>query len=324
MKQKVENKFLLIFRFIKTKAKQVPLPFMEGMSLYDVISFFVRGIVEGNVTTRASSLAFSFFLAIFPAILFLFTLIPYIRIDGFQMELFELMQDIMPPQTYEVARSTIDDILTQKQGGLLSIGFIFTLLFATNGVYSIITNFSQSVHQIDFRSFWQQYIVAVGLTVILSVLLFLSIAVLMFTDSVGNYFVELDYFSGYVAELLQLGRILILVLLVQTSVSILIYFGPTKHNDWHFFSPGSLLATSLIIVSSLLFAYYVNNFSQYNRLYGSIGTLMIIMLWIYVNSLVLIIGFELDASIQGVKKKIINDISEEEPTHLITESNSKK
>lgn len=317
MKKKVTNRLLVIFRFLQAKSKQIPLPFMEGMSLFDVISFFFKGIVEGNVTTRASSLAFSFFLAIFPAILFLFTLIPYIRIDGFQMELFELMQDIMPPQTYEVAKSTIDDILTQKQGGLLSVGFIGTLLFATNGVYSIITNFSQSYHEIDFRSFWQQYIVAVGLTVILSVLLFLAIAVLMFSESVGNYFVELDYFSGYVANLLQVARYLILILLVQTSVSLLIYFGPIKHSDWHFFSPGSILATTLIISSSLLFAYYVNNFSQYNRLYGSIGTLMIIMLWIYVNSLVLIIGFELDASIQGVKKKIINENSEDEQPKLI-------
>lgn len=306
IRKKAQNKWEIFYRFVKQKTKQVPLPFMEGMSLYDVVSFFIRGIIDGKITTRASSLAFSFFLAIFPAILFLFTLIPYIAIDGFQMELFELMQDIMPPQTYEEAKSTIDDILTHKQGGLLSIGFIATLLFATNGVYSIITNFSQSVHEIDFRSFWQQYIVAVGLTVILSILLILTIVVLIFTESVGNYFVELDLLSDYVADLIQGGRVITLIILVQTSISLLIYFGPTKKSDWHFFSPGSLLATTMIVIISFLFGYYIDNFSQYNKLYGSISTLIIIMLWIYVNSLVLIIGFELDASIAGVKKKIKN------------------
>lgn len=304
IRKKAQNKWEIFYRFVKRKTKQVPLPFMEGMSLYDVVSFFIRGIIDGKITTRASSLAFSFFLAIFPAILFLFTLIPYIAIDGFQMELFELMQDIMPPQTYEEAKSTIDDILTHKQGGLLSIGFIATLLFATNGVYSIITNFSQSVHEIDFRSFWQQYIVAVGLTIILSILLIITIVVLIFTESVGNYFVELDLLSNYVVDLIQGGRVITLIILVQTSISLLIYFGPTKKSDWHFFSPGSLLATTLIVIISFLFGYYIDNFSQYNKLYGSISTLIIIMLWIYVNSLVLIIGFELDASIAGVKKKI--------------------
>lgn len=304
IRKKAQNKWEIFYRFVKRKTKQVPLPFMEGMSLYDVVSFFIRGIIDGKITTRASSLAFSFFLAIFPAILFLFTLIPYIAIDGFQMELFELMQDIMPPQTYEEAKSTIDDILTHKQGGLLSIGFIATLLFATNGVYSIITNFSQSVHEIDFRSFWQQYIVAVGLTIILSILLIITIVVLIFTESVGNYFVKLDLLSNYVVDLIQGGRVITLIILVQTSISLLIYFGPTKKSDWHFFSPGSLLATTLIVIISFLFGYYIDNFSQYNKLYGSISTLIIIMLWIYVNSLVLIIGFELDASIAGVKKKI--------------------
>ena len=287
------------------QSQHIRLPFFDGLSLYDVLRFFFRGLYEGAVTTRASSIAFSFFLALFPGIIFLFTLIPYIAIDGFQEQVFETLSNIMPPDTYEVTKSTIDDILTQKRGDLLSFSFFFALFLATNGTQSLITNFTNSFHNIGYRNFWMQYLMSLGLTIILSVLLLLGILVVILSEGFVEYLIafskiQIDFLDY--SKLYSVIRSLILVVIVLISISLIFYIGPTKRKVWRFISPGSILATTLIILSSLGFGYYVANFSQYNKLYGSIGTLMVIMLWIYINAIGLILGFELNASTESAKQ----------------------
>lgn len=280
---------------------KIKLPWFQGLSLYNVTVFFLKGIYEGRITNRASSVAFSFFLALFPGILFLFSLIPYFPFQGIEDEIFFTFQKILPPDTYEAAKSTIDDILNNRRSDLLSFGFLFALLFATNGVNSMISNFNDSYHQIDSRSFWKQQLAAVSLTVILSILFVIGIVIVIFSSGVINSilsFFELERISPL---LIESSRFLLLVMVVLLAIALLYNFGPAKRREWHFISPGSILATLLILVSSFGFSYYVSNFAQYNKLYGSIGTLMVIMIWIYINALVLIIGFELNASIASLK-----------------------
>lgn len=281
--------------------KRITLPLFDGLSLYDVSKFFFRGIIKGSVTSRAGSIAYSFFLALFPGIIFFFTLIPFFPVDSLETEVFKVFQRILPPDTFDAVRSTIADVLNHKRGGLLSVGFFLAMLFSTNGINAIISNFNQTIHKIEERSLWQQLLVSLGLTVVITVNFLVGIIVIIFSSDVLNGLLDffgLEAISSFAVELV---RYLLLVFLIFIGIVLIYNFAPSGKRKWRFFSPGAILATVLILVTSYLFSFYVANFNQYNTLYGSIGTLMVIMLWIYVNALVLIIGFELNASIASLK-----------------------
>jgi len=290
------------FRILRN-AKRIRLPLFDGLTLYDVSSFFFRGIVEGRITDRAASVAFSFFLALFPGIIFLFHLIPFFPIQGMENEVFYTFQRILPPDTYDAARTTIDDILNNKRTDLLSFGFLFALVFATNGINSLISNFNNTIHQIDTRGFLKQQIAAISLTVVLSFLFLLGLTIVIFSSTVINGILDFFRLEEVSPFMIETTRLLLMLSIVLIAIALLYNFGPAKTRQWRFISPGSLLATFLIIVTSVGFSFYVSNFAQYNKLYGSIGTLMIILLWIYINAIVLILGFELNASIASLKKQ---------------------
>lgn len=290
-----------IWRVIVWQSQRITLPLFDGLTLYDVSLFFFRGIKKGRITDRAASIAFSFFLALFPGIIFLFNLIPYFPIAGIENEVFNTFQRILPPDTYDAVRSTIDDILNNKRSDLLSFGFVLALIFATNGINSLISNFNNSIHQLETRGFFRQQLVSVGLTVILSFLFLLGLALIIFSSTVLNGLLGFFGWEGFSPVLIETVRLILLLLIVLLAIAMLYNFGPAKNREWRFISPGSLLATILIVLTSIGFSFYVSNFAQYNKLYGSIGTLMVILLWIYINALVLIIGFELNASIASVK-----------------------
>ena len=287
---------------LRKTAQNVRLPLFDGLSAYDVAVFFWKGIYEGSVSSRAASISFSFFLALFPGVIFLFTLIPFIPVAGFQSELFKLLRDVLPPNSFDAAYTTITDILTIKRGDLLSVTVLAAFFFATNGTLSLIGNFGQSIHRLNVRGFWSQYLAAFLLTLALSVLLIVGITVLTLSEV---------YLGEWVGGELGLWiaaatRWIVLLGLVLLSISLLFYFGPRRSAPWRFVSPGALLATLLVWLTSYLFGIYVTDFSQYNQLYGSIGTLMIIQLWLYVNAIGLIIGFELNASMAEAKNHLLS------------------
>lgn len=283
-------------------ARKVTFPFFDNVPLYNVGIFFWRSIVDGALTTRASAIAFNFFIALFPAILFLFTLIPYVPIYNFQNELFELIESLLPSGVFEAMEDTVDDILTQPRGTLLSFGFFMTLIFSTNGIASMMAAFDATVHSIQGRSWISQRLTSIGLLMILSVLLTVAIALITFGQSALNYLVErvvlLDRFTYYI---LTIGKWMIIIALFFFAYSFLYYLAPAKKSQWRFISAGGTLATVLSIFTFIGFTYYINNFNQYNKLYGSIGTLLIVLLLIYSLSLILLIGFELNASIYEAK-----------------------
>lgn len=297
-------KLLFVWKHFLIQNKKIKLPFLEGLSLYDVGKFFISGLYEGAVGTRAGSISFSFFMALFPAIIFLFTLIPFVPIDGFQQQIFELLREVLPPTSYELAESTINDILNIKRTDLLWITLITTIVFATNGTLSLLSNFSFTVHKIAFKNFWQQYVSALWLTIALSFLLIISVALVSLGQSFFDWVVMRGYLAPEAALLIQIGRTIVLLFTVLFAISLLFNFGPVKGKQWRFFSAGSIMATTLVIISSLAFSFYVTNFAQYNKLYGSIGTLLVLLLWIYINAIGLILGFELNMSIANAKSKM--------------------
>jgi membrane protein len=288
-------------------AKRVILPFFDGLSLYDVATFFWRGMIEGAVPSRASAISFSFFLALFPGVIFLFTLIPFIPLQGFQEQLFLLLQEVLPPTSFDAAYTTINDILTIRRGNLLSVTIIATLIFSTNGTLSLIGNFGLTIHKLNVRGFWSQYLAALVLTLVLSFLLILGISLIMISQDFLSHYIQDDVLGIPLASILIWVRNFILLTLILLAISILFYFGPMRSAPWRFVSPGSILATFLVVLSSALFGTYVTHFSTYNQFYGSIGTLLIIQLWIYVNAIGLLIGFELNASMAEAKNRVSSD-----------------
>ena len=290
------NSILTITKRIK------PIGF-SGLSIYDVARFFLKGLIKGAITTRASSLAFNFFLAFFPSIIVFLTLIPYIPINYLQETLMELLSVVLPPSTNKITFQALNDIINNPRGDLLSIGFILALYFATNGINSLIEAFNASYHVREVRPIIKQRILSLFLTVLLSIILIIAISSIIFGKAAINYLTEYDIISNNSGELILYGKWLIILLILFTGISILFHLGPSIKCKWKLFTPGSIIATLGIIITSIGFNYYINNFSQYNKIYGSIGTLMIILIWMYFNSIILLTGFELNASISNAKEK---------------------
>ena len=288
-----------ILFLLRHSAQNLKPPLLDGLSIYDIAKFFWKGLSQGSVNSRAASISFSFFLALFPGVIFLFTLIPFIPVQGFQYELFRLLENVLPPNSFEAAHSTITDILTVKRSELLGLTIVGALVFATNGTLSIIDNFGQTVHGLRTRGFWSQYLAALVLTLVLAILLISGIAGMALTDLYLGTLIPGEAGQWITAA----SRWLVILVLVLLSVSFLFYFGPVRRAPWRFLSPGALLATFLVWLTSYLFGIYVTDFGRYNQLYGSIGTLMIIQLWIFVNAVGLIIGFELNASMAEAKRQ---------------------
>jgi len=270
------------------------------MPLYEVAVFFLKGIQKGAIPMRASAVSFSFFLAIFPTIIFVFTLLPYIPIENFQERLLGLLENFMPHNAYETTKDTIADIITNQRGGLLSVGFLAALYFSTNGFNALITAFNATHHEIETRTPFQQRLVSLLLVIISTLLLVIAIGLIISSEIALAQIFERGNISYY---LIQGGRWLIVFALFYFQISFTYFLGPSRKTKWRFASAGSMFATILTIITSVGFAYYVNNFGQYNKLYGSIGTLIVILLWIYFNSLVVLLGFELNASIHHARQQ---------------------
>ena len=279
---------------------------LSGLSIYDISSFFYKGLIEGAITTRASSLAFNFFLAFFPAIIVLFTLIPYIPVDGFQETLMDILMNILPPSTNEITLETLYDIINNQRGGLLSLGFVLAIYFSTNGINSLIEAFNASYHISKTESILKQRFLSLFITFTLTIILIFTIALIIFGQFIINYLIEYEFINSNEKILFNLAKWFILISMLFLGISTIFNLGPSLKNKWRTFSPGAIFSTVFIIVTSLGFTYYIDNFGQYNKIYGSIGTLIIILLWIYFNAIILLTGFEINASIINAKKKLNN------------------
>ena len=279
-------------------SKRVTLPGFGGLPLYEVARFFYHGLMKDVLTEKAASISFNFFLAIFPGIIFLFTLISYIPIENFHETLLNTLRGVIPELAYEVSVNTIEDIIKRQRGELLSFGFIFALYFSTRGIISLIQAFNNTIYAAESRNWFMQRCIAIGLIFIMTVLLMVAVTLIIAAHVGLDFLVRQGIIkSGFVFYLLAGGDWLIIWTLYYFGISFIYYVGPTSKTGFRFLSPGSIVSTILTVLSFYGFNYYIENFSRYNVLYGSIGILMLIMLWLYLNSLVLLIGFELNASI---------------------------
>lgn len=275
------------------------------VGLYDAVVIFLQKMYNDELLDRANGVAFSFTMAIFPAIIFLFTLTPYIQnffpaVDNH--EIIGFLKTILPDSLYLAAETTITDIISKQRGGLLSFGFVLTLILSTNGMTALMSAFNACYKTVETRGFLKMRIVATGLIFILAVSIIVSVALLV----VGQQFLRDSDIRSVVSDNISLDVIIILrfvflYIIFQVAISSIYYFAPAVHEKWHFLSVGSVFSSLACILASFGFSYYVNNFGTYNKLYGSIGVLLVLMLWLFIISLILLVGFEMNAAIDKAK-----------------------
>lgn len=296
---------------MKNRLKQIPLiknivNFFEmikingkdNFSFYDLIEMYVIGIVKGTLTARAGSISFSFFMALFPFLLFVLNLLPFIPIHNFDLVLLEFIEALLPQETHAFFSSIFEDIQNKPRGGLLSSAFILSIFLTANGVNSIFSSFEESYH-IDFtQNFFKQYFISIGVSVLLAFLLLVATAVFILFEL--HFLKNIENFIPNTINWLRLGQVFFFILLAYFSISILYYFGTTKVKVARFFSLGAFMTIFLLIINTYLFGIYVDRFSTYNQLYGSIGTLLLFMLYIWVNSILFLLGFELNATLSKI------------------------
>ncbi len=276
-------------------SKILILPGFDKLPIYFVAKFFIKGIRQGLLDTKASSMAFRFFMALFPTLIFLLTLLPYIPIPDFKMELLKLLEDLLPESGYLFVEETVVDLVTDADSGLLSFGFLFAIFLATNGIDSMLLAFEDSINVSHNRNFFHKKLLSIELLFIITLLIIIAIGAILFSVYLVNFVLEK---SSIASILLLTGKWIIMAAICFFAISFIYYIGGNRKLKWRFFSAGSTLATLMVLLVSFGFGYYVENFANYDKIYGSIGTIIVIMLWIYFNSFVLLVGFELNASIQ--------------------------
>lgn len=305
MSKEIEKKLekIPVVNILVRFGKKIKVPGLQGMSLYDVLEMYIIGIIEGALTTRAGGIAFSFFMAVFPFMLFILTLIPYIPIEGFQEGLFSFIKEILPPQTFDAVNVVIGDIINNQYGGLLSFGFLLSIFLMTNGVNAIFGGFEYSYHITDVRNVFKSYFVSLGVSLLMSFFLIVTITTLILYQVALSKIDEQGWFDTSDLNLFYIGKNAVFLVMIFTIVSLLFRYGTKQGKETRFFSAGALLTTVVSLFTFYLFGIYVVKFAQYNQLYGSIGTLLILMLFVWLNAIILLLGFELNASLHALRQR---------------------
>lgn len=290
--------------------KNIKLPGFEGLSIYDLFEMYFIGIVQGALTTRASAIAFSFFTAIFPFLLFIIILIPFIPFSNFQVEFLQFLESFLPPQTSEFFNDNIfENISINNQGGLLSSVFVLSILLMANGVNAVFSGFEHSYHDQLTRNAFKQYLYALGVAIILAFLLIVTVGVFgyfqiyIFTplyESISGQ--EIDSSNSGLYWML-FAKYAFFTIMVYTATATLYYFGTKEGRHTSFFSIGAIFTTLLILLSSYLFGLYIDNFSKFNELYGSIGALLILLFYLWLNANIILLGFELNVTLRFLRKE---------------------
>jgi membrane protein len=286
--------------------KDCVLPGFSPLPLYTIGVFFFKEVSKDELVNKASSLAYTFMLAIFPGIIFLFTLIPFIpKRIGFQDQLMVLMKLILPVQAFKAFEVTLVEIIKIQNGKLLSFGIILSVFFATNGMHKLMKAFNKSSLEVETRSWIKQRLIAVVLTSVIAVSLIITIAAMTAGEFALRYINRTLHLKGhFMSYLIEFSRWTLLGVLYFVTISVLYRYGPSNAKKWRLFSAGSWLATILAFLTICGFSFYINHFGSYNKVYGSIGTLIVMMIWLYLNSLILLLGFELNASVDVSKRSV--------------------
>jgi len=290
------------FRLLISWARRIVPPGFEGFNLYEISRFFFRALFNGNIVMRASAISFKLFVAFFPAVIVLLTMIPYIPIPDFQAKLLVTFHDMLPLEVYRFIESTLHDLLVRKHGTLLSLSFLVGVYMASNSIDAILLGFSGSANHSTWHSPFKQRMLSIGLLFALTILTMIAIPVLTFSGSIIYKLEELHFFSSFFeVAALFLVKWVVSILVVVLFVSLLYNAGDPTTKRFRLFTPGAILAMALIMIVSQALAFVFSNITDYNALYGSIGAILAVQLWLYFNMIVLLVGYELNTSIMRAR-----------------------
>jgi membrane protein len=293
-----------LYLFFKQKAKAIYIPGFQNVNLYQVLSFVYKQLNTLGLYDRASAISFNLIMALPAGFLFLFSIIPYFpKAFKVKKQILSVFKDIAPnSSTYKFIMEIINDLLSQHVG-IFSFGFLLLLFYASNAMTGIIRSFDKSIMQ-NKPFFLHQRMRAIRLTIILILLVFASLLVLIGQDQLTRLLREVfDIKRKTIIPYWNSVRWAIIILLLFFGNAFIYKYAPLIKERWPLNSPGALLSTLLMLITTLGFSYWVNNFSSYSKIYGSIGTVLVVMTLIYLNSLILLIGFELNVSIEVLKKE---------------------
>ena len=284
-------------------ASHKTLPGLHGITILVIAQQFKKSLVSSRLSMRAAAVSYNFFMALFPTIIFLFTLTAYLPIDNFDQLLLDSLKDVLPTFSYMAVKNTLLDIISIQRDGLLSLGFFIALFYATNGVSSIISSFNASILIRDKRPEWKILLVSLQLTIIVTILLVLAISLMLFANFGLGYLISKKIITYQFDDIiLWITKWVIFYGFIFFIVAFLYYLGPSKENRIKFFSLGAFAASFIILLLLIGFAFFVGNFGTYNTLYGSVGALIAVLVLINLNALVLLAGYEFNASIYHINK----------------------
>jgi membrane protein len=297
-------KELPLIRKLILFAKKFTLPGFKGVPIYNVIKLFFKAVNEGEIFQRAAAISYNFFMALFPGLIVIFTLIPYIPIDDFQERLMRIIQKALPNATDDSVIEVINSIINIPHSKALSIGFLLAVFFATNGFKSIIIAFNSSILVKEDRSFLSIQWVSLVMSIVFVITTIIAIITIIISEFLLAFLIKYNFMKeGALYYLLLIGNWIVFILMILFMVAYLYYLAPKIRSKFKLISPGSIVSTVVIILFMIVFDLYLDNFNKYNVLYGSIGTLLIVLLWIYVNAFILLLGFEINASIDEATRK---------------------
>jgi membrane protein len=287
-------------RSVIERSKSVTIPGFQQLPLYDVAKFFVSQVKKVGLSLRASSIAFYFLMAIPAGMIFLCTLIPYMPVSHqIAQELLVLAADFTPnATTFLLVEAFLKDFLTTERSGLLSLGFLLAVYYSSNAMMGIMRTFNKSMIDSPKRNFLESRWIAIQLT---SLVIMMVIVCLILLIMQGRFLHWLNIKDPRTAALISTLRWIVITTFIFYMIAFIYKYAPAVEKRWKLSSPGTILATVLMIATTFLFSFWVNTFNSFNKIYGSIGTVLIIMLLTYINSLILLIGFELNVSIHSLK-----------------------
>lgn len=285
-------------RWLYRITQRTSFPGIKDLSLYAVLEFFVRSVSKKDLQMRTSALSFTFFLALFPSTIFFFTLIAYLPFHQDHEKILFFIQELIPKNAYLTIQETLEDILKHQRGKLLSLGFLSAMYFSSNGFHSLMNSLNKYSHISETRSFWKQRMVAFGLSMFVSILLLFSVLLITVGTVSIKWLAHKHLIPNWgVALTLNIANYLIVAFLCLLIIAAIFYYAPAKSKPLRFFSAGALFSCVVILITMTGFSYYVNQFNTYNKVYGSIGVLIVIMMLIYINTYILLLGYELNVAI---------------------------
>jgi membrane protein len=276
----------------------------EHYILARILTILYQKIFHFDIDVRAAAVAYNFTLAVFPTIIFLFSLLAYIPVDNFDIKMVNFLKSSIPKNLQKDFTELLLDLIRKKSGGVLSFGFLFALYASTSGIQALIRSFNLTYKTKENRGIVKERVIAVSLNFLLTFVLITAFSVFIVGKLVIGYLKGkglIDYdFNFYMLNILTYFLIFSIFFL---TISIIYYYAPAITKRWKFFNAGSITASILTILVTNLFSYYLVNFASYNKVYGSIGSLIALMVWLYFIALILLVGFEINASIDQVKEE---------------------